>query len=91
MNSGNRLLDADVVKTAIGKLTAPQIATRKTWAAIPDDQLIMASMTQIHVVPVGSTTLTQVNPLDAGTTADSDPAWLVRPAHHGRLFRAGRI
>lgn len=87
----NYILSRPVIQAAVGKLTAWQLQTRRSWSAVPDDQNILASMHVVHCVPLGSTTVTTLNPTDPGTLPDSDsPAWLVRPGLHGRLLKAGR-
>lgn len=79
---------------AVGRFTFGQLATRKTWAGIPDYELIMASLHRVDVKPIGSTTICELNPLDPGTVYSeggvTSPGWLNRPGHNGRNVPAGR-
>lgn len=75
------------------KLRPEQIADRSTWARVPDAQVAMAAAHVIHVIPLGASTVTVLNPLDPGTVADvatgeDRPGWLARPGAEGSTYRA---
>ncbi len=78
---------------AVGRFRDVQTTARRSWSGIPDDQNVLAALHIVHVAPIGGTTITRVNPLDPGTTIDSaggvdtEPIWLERPGHNGKLFR----
>lgn len=79
------------------KLQPEQIAQRSTWARVPDQETTLAAMHAIHVVPMGASTVTHLNPLDPATVADIEaepeagPGWLVRPGDEGPVFRVRSI
>lgn len=76
---------------AVGRLRPEQIATRSTWARVPDNETRTAAMHAIHIVPANGSTITEVNPLDPGTTEDADPPlWLERPHGYGHVAQSGR-
>lgn len=77
---------------ALGRFTAGQIAQRSTWARVPDEQTALAAMHVIHIVPAHGSTITELNPLDPGTTDDNadtagGPGWLDRPHARGTIYR----
>lgn len=80
---------------AARKLLPEQIAQRSTWTRVPDQETTLAAMHAIHVVPMGATTVTHLNPLDPGTVPDAEteggPGWLVRPGDEGRIFRVRSV
>lgn len=76
-----------------GKLREDQVAQRSTWSRVPDAQVELAAAHVIHVLPLGASTVTLLNPLDPGTVADpatgqDRPGWLMRPGADGSLHRA---
>ena len=76
---------------AVGRFRPEQIATRSTWNVVPDDQARTAAMHAVHIVPANGSTVTEVNPLDPGTTEDADPAlWLERPHGYGYVTKPGK-
>jgi len=85
-------------RPATGALADGQIAQRKTWTRVPDQQVATAAMHIIHVVPSNRETVAVMNPLDPATVADVapdgqgylGPGWLQRPHGAGTLRRAGR-
>jgi hypothetical protein len=75
---------------SVGKFRDEQLRNRQTWAIVPDDQVALAAMHAIHIVPMGSTTCTYVNPLDPATVADTAAGWLATPGAAGPVVKAGR-
>lgn len=76
---------------SIGKFKPEQVRDRLTWGIVPDDQIALAAMHVIHVVPVNGTTLTVLNPTDPATVADTaSDCYLERPGGYGHVARAGR-
>lgn len=80
---------------SVGRFAPEQIAHRATWRGVPDTRSGTATMSEIRFVPIGFTTIVQLNPLDPGTTEDVHAQtdaimgvpWLDRPADYGRLHR----
>lgn len=52
----------------VGRFRPEQIVQINTWSGIRDP--LAAALHYIHVAPLGSTTITRVNPLDPGDDAD---------------------
>lgn len=89
---------------SVGKFRPEQTRTRATWSQVPDREIIVAAMHQIHVIPSrvggpkrGITTVTQINPMDPGTVADAGgelgPGWYLPPGGCGLdagTFRTAR-
>ena len=77
---------------AVDRFEGPQLATRRTWSGVPDDDVRSAAMHAIHVRPAHSTTCVDVNPLDPGTTSDAvgPQGWVDTPGGCGVVRRAGR-
>lgn len=76
-----------------------QIAQRRTWAMVPDEQTALAAMHVLHVNLVNGTTITELNPLDVGTVADrradadndfGGRGWLDIPHAAGTFLPAAR-
>lgn len=76
---------------SVGKFKPEQLRNRLTWGIVPDDQIAVAAMHVIHVVPQGGTTVTYVNPVDPATVADTPNGWLEQPGGLGRCVPAGRL
>lgn len=76
---------------AVGRFRPEQIAQRSTWGVVRDDERRTTAMHVIHIVPANGSTITEVNPLDPGTTEDADPpSWLERPHGYGYVAQAGK-
>lgn len=73
---------------SVGKFRDEQVRNRLTWGIVPDDQMTLAAMHVIHIVPAGGTTVTYVNPTDPATVADTGQGWLERPGGVGRVVPA---
>jgi hypothetical protein len=79
---------------SVGKFRHEQVAHRATWAAVPDRASTMAALHIIHVAPQGSSTVTNLNPLDPGTVSSADDTndtylgWLQRPGAPGTVHPA---
>lgn len=80
---------------AVGKLTPDQIATRSTWAGVPDQSTALAAMHTIRVVPSNGTTVTHLNPMDPATLGEKAAlemsGWYAVPGADGTLLPAGRV
>lgn len=76
-----------------------QIASRRSWSRVPDENTAVAAMSIIHVRPLNGSTITELNPLDIGTVADRKAdedndlgglGWLDIPHAAGSLFSVAR-
>lgn len=76
----------------VGRFRPQQLAQIKTWAGVQDSRTTEAALRYIRVSPKGSSTITQINPLDPGDAADdllrdipaTDPFdWKVWSGNHG--------
>lgn len=60
-----------------------QIAQRSSWNRLADLPTNFAAFVTVSVRPVGSSTITELNPLDPGTSStpgtEWGPGWLERP------------
>jgi hypothetical protein len=76
---------------SIGKFRDEQLRNRQTWGIVPDDQIALAAMHSVHIVPMGASTCAYVNTLDPVTVADTPAAgWLEVPGAAGPVVKAGR-
>lgn len=73
---------------SVGKFRDAQLPTRMTWGIVPDNEMTLAGMHVIHVIPTGSSTITHVNPTDPATEAEAANGWLVRPSGYAPVTRA---
>lgn len=75
---------------AVGKFTDTQIASRMTWAQVPDSEVATAAMHVVHVTPANGSTITLVNPTDPATEGETTPGYLVRPSAYAPVVKAGK-
>lgn len=73
----------------VGKLHTGQIAQRSTWSGVGNEEVATMAMHTIRCIPVGSTTVTMVNPLDPGTADGS--GWVETPMHYPADVRHRRM
>jgi len=71
---------------SINKFRPDQMATINTWTTVPDQDTEMAALHSIHIVQQGSTTVTEVNPLDPGDGG----YWLDKPHARGPVPKHNR-
>lgn len=79
--------------TMVGKLRPSQIADQQTWGRVPETDMIKAASHTIRVVPVGSTTVTQMFELDpgiSGSTVGEGRGWQSPPRSYGQVAVHGR-
>ena len=76
----------------VGRFRPEQLAQIKTWGRVQDSQTTEAALRYIRIIPQGSSTITQINPLDPGDADDeyvrdvpgTDPFdWTVWSGNHG--------
>lgn len=75
------------------KLRPEQIADRSTWGRVPEADAVKAASHMIRVVPVGSTTITQMFELDpgiSGATVGEGRGWFEPPQGYGPVAVHGR-
>jgi hypothetical protein len=79
---------------AVQKLRIEQVATRKTWARIPDTDMTKAALHVIHVIPANASTVTVVNQLDPGLYGESvgsdNRPWFDSPNSYGYVAQHGK-
>lgn len=77
----------------VQKLRPEQIADRSTWGRVPETDMIKAASHMIRVVPVGSTTITEMFELDpgiSGETVGEGRGWSEPPRGYGPVAVHGR-
>jgi hypothetical protein len=78
----------------IQKLRIEQVATRKTWARIPDTDMTKAALHIVHTIPNNASTTTYVNQLDPGlfgeSAGDDNRTWLDPPNSYGIVVKHGK-
>lgn len=76
------------------KLRPEQIANQATWARVPETDMVKAASHTIRVVPVGSTTVTEMFELDpgiSGATVGEGRGWSEPPRGYGPVMAHGRV
>jgi hypothetical protein len=77
----------------VQKLLPEQIAQRKTWARVPDVDLVKAASHVIRVTPGNGVTITEMFELDpglSGETVGEGVGWLEGPRSYGHCAIHGR-
>lgn len=56
-----------------GKKTRDQIVAQQTWGGVPDNEMTLAAMHRINIVPANGSTMTYVNKLDPASDPQQSP------------------